>query len=928
MNFKSLLIIIVLAIFSTHVYAQDPHDLLNSWNSNTENGTTYPGCEQWKITFPTGDEEKDLCNDVANNRQEFYYVNNSDGLVFKAPIRSDNGTTPNSGNVRSELREREIDGGSDVYWTTDGNHVIYVKQAITHLPINKDEVVATQIHGDKSAGIDDAMVVRLEGSHLFLAFNYGTSSQLRDPVTIKSNYSLGTVHEVIFQVIDGKHYCYYSENGNLKNAFANGNANSYLVTDNGNPILMDLDYEDAYFKAGCYAQSNANEEGNDTDNPNNYGEVVIYDLVVDHNGTIEPGGGTGNPPTDGCTADVPGSRTVSNIGETTATVSWNFNDSFNHYNVRYATEGSGNWTTFTSLRESEGDFTVTNGKAYYNLSGLSSNTDYQWQVRAKCDDNAVATSYAEGQGQDFSTSSGNNGGGGDNGLYEAESANITAGVIKSNGSASNDSYVDGSSGFNLEFDVSEQGNVDLTFRIKVPSQTRSMGVFVNGIKIGSISTASNNWTDKTISATLGSGGNAVELRDTEGTWEFDVDYLEVSGGSDGGGNPPSGGTFNPDPNKIYYIDSPHHNLRLAADGESEDPYTTSTNTSNSDVKWRFVSKGNGSWHIRRAAGGSKAGLRTRNNGGEADMQPTSYSGTWTYYDITASNAINNTYFLTLPDGPGSLTRMQVNSSGDVKFVSSNSSGTWESFRFTEADNDNNSGSGSTVNLALNGNASQSTTAHGGVPSRAIDGNTNGNWSNGSVTHTNASDSNDWWEVDLGNTYTIDEIVVWNRTNCCSGRLGNFTVQILNSGGSVVWSSTVTSAPSPDVSLNTGGVNGETVRIEQNLTGSNPLSLAEVQVFGDSTPKAMITSNDNDEPKLKIYPNPFNSEFTIELLNTREMTISKVLVVDQYGTIVYEENKITTEKITAQAHSYKPGIYFVLLYDNNGVLVLSDKVLKK
>ena len=54
-------------------------------------------------------------------------------------------------------------------------------------------MVATQIHGNK----DDAMVLRLENSHLFLSFNGG---KLKDDLTIKTNYALGTVHEVIFLV--------------------------------------------------------------------------------------------------------------------------------------------------------------------------------------------------------------------------------------------------------------------------------------------------------------------------------------------------------------------------------------------------------------------------------------------------------------------------------------------------------------------------------------------------------------------------------------------------------------------------------------------------------------------------------------------------------------------------------------------------------
>lgn len=234
-------------------------------------------CNQWKITYPTGVEDKTLCGE-ANN--EFFYLNDTkDAIVFKAPIRTDNGTTPNSSNIRSELRERLADGSADIYWTTEGSHMVYVKQAISHLPINKPQLVATQIHGNKDDGIDDAMVMRLENSHLFLSFN---GTKLRSNVTIKTNYTLGTIHEVIFLVVDGKHYCYYSEDGNLLNAYNNGTASSYLVKADGNDFVMNLNYDQSYFKVGNYTQSNADEEGSDTDDPTNYGEVLVYDFFVKH----------------------------------------------------------------------------------------------------------------------------------------------------------------------------------------------------------------------------------------------------------------------------------------------------------------------------------------------------------------------------------------------------------------------------------------------------------------------------------------------------------------------------------------------------------------------------------------------------------------------------------------------------------------------
>ena len=232
--------------------------------------------DQWKMTFPDGEEEKQLY-EVSN---EYFYVNDAgNGIVFHVPIRKSNGSTPNSNYIRSELREREADGSSDIYWTTDGTHVVYVEQAITHLPIVKDHLVATQIHGNKDDGIDDAMVLRLEDEHLFLSFNGG---KLRDDLTIKTNYKLGTVHEVIFEVVNGKHYVYYSEDGGLEQAYINGSASGYLVKDGSNNYVMDLDYDQSYFKIGNYTQSNPDVEGNYADDDNNYGEVVVYDFWIDH----------------------------------------------------------------------------------------------------------------------------------------------------------------------------------------------------------------------------------------------------------------------------------------------------------------------------------------------------------------------------------------------------------------------------------------------------------------------------------------------------------------------------------------------------------------------------------------------------------------------------------------------------------------------
>ncbi|MEM7013478.1 MAG: galactose oxidase-like domain-containing protein, partial [Verrucomicrobiota bacterium] len=80
-----------------------------------------------------------------------------------------------------------------------------------------------------------------------------------------------------------------------------------------------------------------------------------------------------------------------------------------------------------------------------------------------------------------------------------------------------------------------------------------------------------------------------------------------------------------------------------------------------------------------------------------------------------------------------------------------------------------------TNVALNRTTRQSSLGSGGLPARAVDGNTNGRYTNNSVSHTNVAGVSEWWEVDLGAVHSIDSIDLWNRTDCCSERLSNVWV---------------------------------------------------------------------------------------------------------------------------------------------------------
>src|SRR5207244_9457293 len=60
-------------------------------------------------------------------------------------------------------------------------------------------------------------------------------------------------------------------------------------------------------------------------------------------------------------------------------------------------------------------------------------------------------------------------------------------------------------------------------------------------------------------------------------------------------------------------------------------------------------------------------------------------------------------------------------------------------------------------------SSCNTGCRGGVPGRCNDGNTDGDFSHGSVCHT-GKEAQPWYQIDLLAPHTIDRIDVWNRSD--------------------------------------------------------------------------------------------------------------------------------------------------------------------
>jgi hypothetical protein len=125
--------------------------------------------------------------------------------------------------------------------------------------------------------------------------------------------------------------------------------------------------------------------------------------------------------------------------------------------------------------------------------------------------------------------------------------------------------------------------------------------------------------------------------------------------------------------------------------------------------------------------------------------------------------------------------------------------------------------------------------NGGPANLANDGNTDGNYYDGSVAHTQ-NEANPWWTVQIKTSYDISSITIWNRTDCCSDRLSPFTVTLFE-GGSVVWQQ-VYDASAP-ASITFAGFNVQADSLEIQLNGTNYLQLAEVAAYSTPEPVSLI-----------------------------------------------------------------------------------------
>jgi mono/diheme cytochrome c family protein/lysophospholipase L1-like esterase len=131
-----------------------------------------------------------------------------------------------------------------------------------------------------------------------------------------------------------------------------------------------------------------------------------------------------------------------------------------------------------------------------------------------------------------------------------------------------------------------------------------------------------------------------------------------------------------------------------------------------------------------------------------------------------------------------------------------------------------------LNVARSGKASQSSTAHGGVAERAIDGNKEGDWGKGGQTHTaEGSDPAPWWELDLGKPLAVESIQIWNRSGL-HDRLKGFTIELLDADRKAVY-----------------------------VRGNNPAADGSISFSFDGKTEIKMASHDGKPLPVPILPEP-------------------------------------------------------------------------
>jgi hypothetical protein len=134
--------------------------------------------------------------------------------------------------------------------------------------------------------------------------------------------------------------------------------------------------------------------------------------------------------------------------------------------------------------------------------------------------------------------------------------------------------------------------------------------------------------------------------------------------------------------------------------------------------------------------------------------------------------------------------------------------------------------GAPVNLAAHKTAIQSSTYQNN-PTYAAGKGTDGQKYDTFLFHT-AEEQSPWWEVDLGAEYAIENVILYNRVECCQDRVRGLQVLLSSDGENYKLVYTHDNYAFRDRRVDIGGLRARFVRVQ--LTYRGYLHLQEVEVY--------------------------------------------------------------------------------------------------
>ncbi|MEM9775280.1 MAG: DUF1800 family protein, partial [Chloroflexota bacterium] len=241
------------------------------------------------------------------------------------------------------------------------------------------------------------------------------------------------------------------------------------------------------------------------------------------------------------------------------------------------------------------------------------------------------------------------------------------------------------------------------------------------------------------------------------------------------------------------------------------------------------------------------------------------------------------------------------------------------------------------NLALGQPVTSSSAVNSGNAGQAVDGETNGSFFSGSVFSTHVEEA-PWWQVNLTNNesdaFTIYEISVYPRTDCCRDQLNDFFVFVSNSDMSgqtqqellndpYVWHTQSTDNDllnRPKITLPVWQI-GRYVKIQR--TGSNQsLAMAEVEVIGEplSDYQAVIQISQDSAESMASEASGEPVTFTVRRFGDLQDAIYPISILDTLANLTSAETDPRIAAVKAEIRQSTAAFaqdQDVMLIDGNG-----------